>query len=173
MLQSVQILGRPSKATRVDNLAINFTEEDARQIHHPYDDALVINLSIVDFNTRRVLVDNGSSADILYYPAFQQMKIHKECLLPLDRPLVRFGGTMVFLVGTVTLSVTIGTYTHQLTKEVVFLVVDYSSAYNAIIGRPMLNAWKSTTSIYHLLVKFPTEYGIGEVHGDQMEGREC
>ena len=101
------------------------------------------------------------------------MKIHKECLLPLDTPLVRFGGTMVFIVGTVTLSVTIGTYTHQLTKDVVFLVVNYSSAYNAIIGRPMLNAWKAATSIYHLLVKFPTEYGIGEACRDQMEGREC
>ena len=173
MVQSIQILGRPSKATRVDNPAISFIEEDARRLHHPHDDALVISLSIADFNTRRVLVDNGSSADILYYPAFQQMKIHKECLLPLDTPLVRFGGTMVFLVGTVTLSVTIRTYTHQLTKELVFLFVDYSYAYNAIIGRPMLNAWRAATSIYHLLVKFPIEYGIGEAHGDQMEGREC
>ena len=56
--------------TRVDNLAISFTEEDARQLHHLHDDALVISLLIVDFNTRRVLVDNGSSIDILYYPAF-------------------------------------------------------------------------------------------------------
>ena len=173
MVQSVQILGRPSKVTRVDNPAISFTEEDVRRLHHPYDDALVINLSIADFNTRRVLVDNGSSADILYYPAFQQMKIYKECLLPLDMPLVKFGGTMVFLVGTVTLSVTIGTYTHQLTKEVVFLVVNYSHVYNAIIGRPMLNAWRAAMSIYHMLVKFPIEYGIGEARGDQMEGREC
>ena len=70
MVQSIQILGRPSKATRVDNPAISFIEEDARRLHHPYDDALVISLSIADFNTRRVLVDNGSSADILYYPAF-------------------------------------------------------------------------------------------------------
>ena len=56
--------------TRVDNLAISFTEEDARQLHHLNDNALVISLLIVDFNTRRVLVDNGSSVDILYYPAF-------------------------------------------------------------------------------------------------------
>ena len=44
----------------------------------PHDDALVINLTIADFNTLRVLVDNGSSADILYYPTFQQMRIGKE-----------------------------------------------------------------------------------------------
>ena len=54
-----------------------------------------------------------------------------------------------------------------------FLVVDCSSSYNAIIRRPTLNSWKAVTSIYHLSVKFPTEYGIGEVQGDQLAAREC
>ena len=96
--------------TRVDNPAISFTEEDAWCLHHPHDDALVINLSIADFNTQWVLVDNGSSADILYYPTFQQMRIDKEHLLPSYIPLVGFGGTNVFLIRTITLPVSIGTY---------------------------------------------------------------
>ena len=50
--------------------AITFIDEDAERLHHPYDDAIVITLLIVDYTTRRVLVDNGSSAYILYYPAF-------------------------------------------------------------------------------------------------------
>ena len=78
MVQSVQIFGRPPKATRVDNPAISFTKEVARQLHHPHDDALVISLLIASFNTRQVLVDNGSSVDILYYPTFQQMRVDKE-----------------------------------------------------------------------------------------------
>ena len=53
-----------------------------------------------------------------------------------------------------------------------FLVVDYSSSYNAIIGRPTLNSWKTVTSTYHLSVKFPTKYGVGEVQGDQLVARE-
>ena len=73
-----------------------------------------------------------------------------------------FGGTKVFPVGTIILLVTIRTYLQQLTKEVNFLVVDCSSTYNAIIGQPTLNAWRAATSIYHLLVKFLTEYGIKE-----------
>ena len=48
MMQSVQIFGRPPKAMKVDNPTINFIEEDARRLHHPYDDALVISLSITD-----------------------------------------------------------------------------------------------------------------------------
>ena len=120
-----------------------------------------------------MLVDNGSLADILYYLAFQQMRVNKERLLPSDTPLVGFNGTKVFPVGTITLPVTIRMYPQQLTKEVNFLVIDCSSDYNAIIGRPMLNAWRVATSTFHLLVKFPIEYGIGEARGDQMVTHEC
>ena len=38
---------------------------------------------------------------------------------------------------------------------------------------PTLNSWRATTSTYHLSVKFPTEYGTGEVQGDQLVAREC
>ena len=54
-----------------------------------------------------------------------------------------------------------------------FFVVNCSSSYNAIIGRPTLNSWKAVTSTYHLSVKFPTEYGVGEVQGDQLAAKEC
>ena len=50
-------------------------DEDAERIHYPHDDTIIITLLIADYTTRRVLVDNGSSADTLYYPAFQQMRL--------------------------------------------------------------------------------------------------
>ena len=46
-------------------------EEDARLLHHPHNDALVVSIYVGDYNVHQVLVDNGSSADILYYTAFQ------------------------------------------------------------------------------------------------------
>ena len=76
-------------------------------------------------------------------------------------------------VGTVTLPVVVGSYPQQITRSVNFLVVDCLSSYNAIIGRPTLNSWKTVTFTYHLSVKFPTEYGIGQVRGDQLVAREC
>jgi hypothetical protein len=57
--------------------------------------------------------------------------------------------------------------------SVEFLVVDCPSAYNVIIGRPTLNKLRAVTSTYHLLVRFPTEHGIGELKGDQATAREC
>ena len=157
----------------MDELAITFTDEDAGRIHHPHDDAIVITLLIEDYTTRRVLVDNGSSVDILYYPPFQQMRLGRDQLHPVCSPLVGFGGMKVQPVGTITLPVVMGSYPQRITKEVNFLVVDCSSSYNAIIGRPTLNRWKAVTSTYHLSVKFPTKYGVGQVQGDQLAVREC
>ena len=79
----------------------------------------------------RVLVDNGSSVDILYYPTFQQMRIDKERLISMNASHVSFGGTRVFPLGVVTLSVMVGDYPQQITKDITFFVVDCSSAYNA------------------------------------------
>ena len=127
-------------------------DADAERVHHPHDDAIVITLLIADYTTRRVLVDNGSSAYILYYPAFQQIRLGRDQLRPVNTPLVGFGGMKVQPVGTVTLPVVVGAYPQQVSKDVNFLVVDCLSSYNAIIGRPTLNSWKAVTSTYHLSV---------------------
>ena len=66
----------------------------------------------------------------------------------------------------------VGAYLQQVTRDVNFLVVDCSSSYNAIIRRPTLNSWKAVTSTYHLLVKFPTACGVGQIKGDQLATRE-
>ena len=52
-------------------------------------------------------------------------------------------------------------------------MVDCSSTYNAILGRPTLNSWKAITSTYHLIIKFPTDYGVRELRGNQVTAREC
>ena len=62
--------------------------------------------------------------------------------------------------------VMVGTYLVQLTRQLDFLVIDWPSSYNVIIGRPTLNKWKAATSTYCLNVKFPTNNGVSEVKGD-------
>ena len=91
------------------------------------------------------------------------MRIDRDRLIPTNAPLVGFGGTKVYPLGAVTLLISIGDYPQQITLDVTFLVVDCSSAYNAIIGQPTLNSWKAITSTYHLMIKFPMKYGVGEL----------
>ena len=101
------------------------------------------------------------------------MGIDRAHLIPTNALLVGFGGTRVFPLRAITLSVTVGDYPQQTTRDMTFLVVNYPPAYNGILGRPTLNSWKAATSTYHLMIKFPTEYGIRELRGDQVAAREC
>ena len=95
---------------RKDEPAIIFTDEDARRLHHPHDDAIVITLGIANYTTGRVLIDSKSSADILYDPAFQIMRINKELLCPVSMPLIGFGGIKVLSLGTISLPIVVGSY---------------------------------------------------------------
>ena len=162
----------PFKQKQTDQ-DMSFNEANARGVRQPHNDPLVIMLTIEGFNTKRILVDNGSSADIIYLPAFQQLKLDLKRLRPFDSPLVSFSGDRVYPKGIVTLTLTVGTYPTQLTRQLDFLVVDFPSFYNVIIERPTLNKWKAATSTYCLKIKFLMDNGVGEVKGDQVLAREC
>ena len=59
----------PLKQRQTDQ-DMSFNEGDARGVMQPHNDPLVIILNIEGFNTKRILVDNGSSADIIYLSTF-------------------------------------------------------------------------------------------------------
>jgi hypothetical protein len=170
---NILVTQRPQKNMKMDDQIITFSEDDARGIHQPHNDALVVTMTIVEFITRRVLINNGSSADIIYLPAYRQIKIDRKRLRPINIPLMRFMGDKVKPSGVVSLMIEASTYPKQVRASVEFLVVDCPSAYNVIIGRPTLNKLRAVTSTYHLLVRFPTEHNIGELKGDQATAREC
>ncbi|XP_074333955.1 uncharacterized protein LOC141671574 [Apium graveolens] len=64
---------RPPKVFKGESMDITFREADARWIHHPHNDALVISIQIGTKNVHRAFMDNGSSANILYYNTFKKM----------------------------------------------------------------------------------------------------
>ena len=99
----------PFKQQRTD-WDMSFNEGDAKGVKQPHNDPLVIMLNIEGFNTKRILVDNGSSAEIIYLPAFQQLRLDPRRLCPFDSPLVSFSGDRVYPKGIVTLTITVGTY---------------------------------------------------------------
>ena len=55
-------------------------------------DPIVIKVQIRYWSVKRVLVDPGSSADVLYWEAFKGMEFDKTELLPFNGTLVRFSG---------------------------------------------------------------------------------
>ena len=161
-----------SKLPRLDT-SITFSDSDLEGCQHPHDDPLVIRAVVANKTIHRVLVDNRSSADIIFALAFDKMGIRREKLEPVSTHLRGFSGEKVLLVGSIQLVLTLGDPPCQATTTARFLFVDAPSAYNMLLGRPSLNAIKAIPSAYHMMIKFPTISGVGMVRGDQRVVREC
>ena len=171
-INSIHSLLPLMKTPKNDEPNIVFPERNGHGIRQPHDDLLVIMLKVEEFNIHQVLINNGSSADIIYLPVFQQMKIDKKRIRPFTSPLLSFMGDRIVPKGIVTLIVIVGTYPAQVTKEIDFLIVNCPSTYNIILGRPALNKLRAATSTYYLKVKLPTAHEVEEIRGDQVLARE-
>ena len=154
-----------SKLPRLD-IAITFSDSDLEGCQHPHDDPLVIRAVVANKTIHRVLVNNGSSTDIIFASTFDKMGIEREKLEPVSTHLRGFSGEKVLPLGSIQLVLTLGDPSCQATTAVRFLIVDAPSAYNMLLGRPSLNAIRAILSAYHMMIKFPTTSGVGMVRGD-------
>ena len=73
-------------------MPIVFFEEDVNLLSFPHTDALVIEANIQGWTIGKILVDTGSSADIIFSSTFDRMNIDRNLLQPADIPLIGFGG---------------------------------------------------------------------------------
>ena len=87
---------------------ISFSDQDSEGIQRPHDDAIVLVLKIGGNRVKRVLVDTGSSADILYKRAFDQMNLELRHLGQVRTPLVGFTGDTLQPLGKIPLRVEFG-----------------------------------------------------------------
>ena len=69
--------------------------------YRPHDDALVVTLRIEGYDVKRVLVDQGSKAEIMYPDLYKGLDLMPEDLERHDSPLVRFGGRTVIPCGII------------------------------------------------------------------------
>ena len=84
---------------------MSFSDEDKVGTLQPYDDALVVTLRIGGYDVKRMLVDQGSSAKIMYPDLFKRLKLRSEDLSCYDFPLIGFDGKIVFSKGQIRLPV--------------------------------------------------------------------
>ena len=155
-----------SKLSWLDT-SITLSDSDLEGFEHPHDDPLVVRAIVANKTVHRVLVDNGSSADIIFASAFDKMGIGREKLEPVNTHMRKFYGEKVLPLGSIQLVLTLGEPPCQATITARFLIIDAPLAYNMLLGRPSLNAIKDIPSTDHMIIKFPTIHGVGMVRGDQ------
>ncbi|XP_057446220.1 uncharacterized protein LOC130738281 [Lotus japonicus] len=153
---------------------IIFTVRDFEGVQPHEDDPIVVMLRIAEYEIERVLLDQGSSADLIYGDAFENLGLTESDLLPYDGSLVGFSGEKVFVRGYVELKTVFGEGKNAETFAIKFLVVKCTSPYNVLIGRPSLNRLGAIISTRHFTAKYPlSKGGVGVLKADQVVARKC
>jgi hypothetical protein len=150
---------------------ITFTEKDFRLKSTIHNDAMVIEVNIAGWVIGKVLVDNGSSADILFLKTFEKMNLSQHMLDPLEYPLQGFGGKPIKPVGKISLPVSFGDLENARTESLTFDVVDIYHPYLAIFGRGFMNKFDAVIRLQFLCMKMPSPKGVITVFGNQQEAR--
>jgi len=141
----------------------------------PHDnDPVVISLIAAGRRVRHVLVDQGSSADVMFLTTFNRLWLSTDQLKPYARRLYGFAGNEVEVHGYIELSTTFTDNLSLRTTNIRYLVVDAPSAYNILLGRPTLNRLGAVPSTRHMKVKLPSlEGAVITIVFDQEEAKKC
>ena len=162
-LSSKGINQEPKRARVERQLIMGFLDEDNVGTIQSHDDALVITLRIEGYDVKKVMVDQGSAAEIMYPDLYRGLDLRAEDLTPYSSSLVSFERTIIIPKGQIRLPVQTGSET----VEVNFIVVDAYSPYTAIIARPWLHTLGAVSSTLHQKVKYLSDGQIEEILGDQ------
>ncbi|KAI3744710.1 hypothetical protein L1987_57801 [Smallanthus sonchifolius] len=161
---------RPTRTSTVtDQKVISFDEEDRDNVQDPHHDGLVITLYIANHFVRRILIDGGSSVNIIQLEALKRMNIPETEIISKSSVLVGFSGEVKNIVGEIKLPV----YIDGINSIQNFCIIDSVSCYNIILGRPWIHDMKAVPSTYHQCVKLPTPWGVVKIDSDHQEAKDC
>ena len=166
------IEGSSKRAKEDESWQIKFSPLDTDIMQDSGNDPIAVSAIINTFLIERILIDDGSAVEVLMWKAFKEMGLEENQLKP-SGLIYGFANQPIRSKGIITLPITIGQGEHTTTVTADFLVVDQPSAYNAIIGRPLMKKTNMVSAVYCLTIKFPTPTGVGYIKADQATARQC
>ncbi|XP_070014519.1 uncharacterized protein [Nicotiana sylvestris] len=146
--------------------SITFDDADIDGVLIPHNDVMVISLLVHDTNVKRALIDPCSSVNIILLRVVNKMQDNNK-LVHKARTLSGFDNLSVVIKGEIILT----TFAKGLVKDTKFQVIDMDMAYNMILGRPWIHEMDDVPSTLHQVIKFPSQWGIRQIHGDQQASR--
>ena len=135
----------PKRARIETQSVLGFSDEDKVRTIQPHDNALMVTLRIGGYDVKRVLVDQGSGAEIMYLDLYKGLNLRPKDLTTYDSPLVSFEGKTVIPKGQIRLPIQTGSEV----VEVDFIVIDTYSPYTAIVAKPWFHAVGAVSSTLH------------------------
>ncbi|XP_075481136.1 uncharacterized protein LOC142521847 [Primulina tabacum] len=150
----------------------SFGPKDLKGVNLPHNDALVIQARVENYDIMRVFVDSGSYVNVIFKDALVQMDLQGFQLETLETALFGFGGHLIYPEGEIVLPLTLGAGELKKMVMTTFTVVDASSSYNIILGRPAMNELRAVASTYHQKIKFPVGSRVGKVRRDQPSSQK-
>ncbi|XP_026420119.1 uncharacterized protein LOC113316111 [Papaver somniferum] len=166
-VEYVNLIG--TKTLEEGNTEICFSVADLAGVYQPNNDAIVILALIGMYKVRRVLVDTGSSINVIFSGAYKSMSLNESQVEDDDNPIIGFSGETMTAIGRVSLPTTLG----GKTVMQYFSLLDCRAPYNAILGRDWIHAMGAITSTIHQCLKFFTPAGVMKVRSDQVASHKC
>ena len=130
-----------------------FTRADLRDVIPHDKDPVVISVVTAGRKVLWVLVDQGSSADVMFWSTFNKLQLSPDLLRPYTGCLYGFADNPVEVRGYLELWTTFTDGATSCTEGIRYLVVNANSAYNILLGRPALNRLRVVSSMRHMKMK--------------------
>ena len=128
--------------------------------------ALIIDPIVDGFHLTRVLMDGGSSLNLLYKDTARKMGIDHSAIKPTKatfRGIIP--GEEARCTGSIALEVVFGSPENYRIKELIFEIVPFCSDYQALLGRTAFARFNAVPHYVYCKLKMPGPRGVITVNG--------
>jgi hypothetical protein len=155
--------------------AITFSREDhPNRVPNPGQYPLVVDPIIGNARFSKVLMDGGSSLNILYAHTLRLMGIGLDQLRPSTKPFHGIApGKQVQPLGQIDLPIWFGTAKNIRKEILTFEVVGFKGAYHVILGRPCYAKFMAVPNYTYLKMKMPGPNGVITVGSSIEHAFDC
>ncbi|XP_068503830.1 uncharacterized protein [Phaseolus vulgaris] len=162
------------EADQTPDVDLFFTKADCQDVVPHDNDPVVILVVTSGRRVHRVLVNQESSDDVIFWSTFNKLQGSPDQLRPYTGCLYGFAGDPVEVRGHIKLRTTFTDGTASRTANIRYLVVNAPSTYNILLGRPALNRIGAIASTRHMKMKLPSLEGmVITIKSDEKEAKKC